>query len=88
MKRGGHWTGGSRPCGRPANRSLYLIHTNKPSNPISMRVSSVFRGQKMKDDVSKENQPSGDAVDMLENDFDAFFEFLTEGAQDGEKSTA
>jgi hypothetical protein len=42
----------------------------------------------MKDDVSKENQPSGDAVDMLENDFDAFFEFLTEGAQDGEKSTA
>ena len=25
---------------------LYLIHTNKVPNPISMRVSSVFKGQK------------------------------------------
>lgn len=41
----------------------------------------------MNDQDSKENQPFGDAVDQLENDFDAFFEFLTEGAQDGEKTT-
>jgi len=41
----------------------------------------------MTDQNTTQNQPSGDAVDMLENDFDAFFEFLTEGAQDGEKTT-
>lgn len=41
----------------------------------------------MTGDFSDEKQVSDDAVDMLENDFDAFFEFLTEGAQDGEKTT-
>ena len=66
---------------------LYLIHTNKVPKSIPMRVSSVFRGSKMTDQNTTQNQPSGDAVDMLENDFDAFFEFLTEGAQDGEKTT-
>ena len=45
----------------------------------------------MQDEVSKENQGvQGDAVDQLENDFDAFFEYLTnptEGGADGEKTT-
>ena len=41
----------------------------------------------MTDDFSDEKQVADDAVDMLENDFDAFFEFLTQGAQDGEKTT-
>lgn len=41
----------------------------------------------MNDQIPKEIQPSGDAVDQLENDFDAFFKFVTEGAQDGEKTT-
>jgi hypothetical protein len=41
----------------------------------------------MTDQNTTQNQPSGDAVDMLQNDFDAFFEFLTEGAQDGVAET-
>jgi hypothetical protein len=30
----------------PVAAALYLIHTNKVPNPIGMRVSGVFEGQK------------------------------------------